>query len=153
MIFFHWWAVTSRSPINFGRALKICNPKYTDMFSQVFKLWSHGTLFTNNGFFYMCYTFHEAFHLPAFSTKVITSSHFFRCFSAKSFSLNIKVRISWNHRTQRDGIWREISYIVTFNEGLRMSNTGFSVGISLYQQEGHNLTLDLNPRYLIFLLF
>lgn len=35
--------------------------------------------------------------------------------------------------------FEEKYHIVTFNEGLRMSNTGLSGGISFYQQEGHNL--------------
>lgn len=35
--------------------------------------------------------------------------------------------------------FEEKYHIMTFNEGLRMSNTGLSGGISFYQQEGHNL--------------
>lgn len=137
MLYCHGWAVTSRSnPTDFSWTLKICSPKYIDMISQASKLRSHGTLFINSGCFYMHFTFHDAFNLPAFSTKVVHSSHLFKRFSAKSFCLHIKVRISWSHTTPREGVWREISNIVTLNESLRMSHGNFCGGICLPIRRG-----------------
>lgn len=152
MLYFHWWAVTPRSnPTDFSWTLKICNPKYIDKISQASKLRSHSTLFISSGCFYMHFTFHDAFNLPTFSTKVVDSSHLFRHFSSKSFCLHIKVGISWSHMTPREGVWREIPNIVTPTESFKMSNTGIFVGVSVYQwEEGQNRTLDLKQRYLIF---
>lgn len=130
MLYFHGWAVTPRSnPTDFSWTLKICSPRYI---SHASKLRSHGTLFINSACFYMHFSFHDAFNLPAFSTKVVHSTHLFKCFSAKSFCLHVKVRISWSHTTPGEGVWREIPKIVTLNESLRMSNAGIFVGVSVY---------------------
>lgn len=152
MLYFHWWAVTPRSsPIDFRWTLKICSPKYIDIWSVRHpnsEVMAHRI---NSGCFYMHFTFHDACNLPAFSNKVVHSGHWFKHFSAKSSCLHIKVRISWSHTTQREGVWREIPNVVTLNESLRMSDTGIFVGVCVYQWEkGQNLTLDLNTRYLIF---
>lgn len=103
MLYFHWWAVIPRSnPTDFSWTLKICSPRYIDIIGHASKLRGHGTLFINSACFYMHFTFHDAFNLPVFSTKVVHSTQLFKCFSAKSFSLHVKVRISWSHTTPRE---------------------------------------------------
>lgn len=70
--FFFFSLVSSsaqKKSINFGWTLKICNPKYTDMISQAYKLRSQGTQFTNNRYFYLHFTFHGHLICLSFQPK------------------------------------------------------------------------------------
>lgn len=151
MIYFHWWAVPSRSPINFGRALKIRNPKYTDMVIQVFKLWSHGMLFSNNGLFYVL---HLSRGIP-FACLFNQSNNFqpvFQMFLCKIFFFKHKgENLIKSQDSKRWNLKRNIILWPSMKgwEWVTLD----SLGEYLFTNKVTTLTLDLNARYLIFLLF
>lgn len=126
MLCFHWWAATPWSnPTDLGWTTEICSPRI----SQASKLRSHGTLFINSEHclgtsafvvHWICLPFQSKQYTPVTSSNLSLQNPF--------------VRISWSHRTPREGVWAEIP-----QWRLRMCNTGNFEGDSAYQwKEGQN---------------